>query len=100
MDSSSIIQVFQDLMSNFVHITGISDIFGLGIGGIVIFVVLMYFTFYTVKKLVTNLLVGYVSLFAIQYIFHIVIEPTAIMLVLMALFGPIPVILAAGWHYI
>lgn len=100
MDTNGILQVFQDMLSNLVHITGIGDIFGFGIGGIIIFVVLMYFTFYTIKKVVTNLIVGYITLFAIQYIFHIIVEPTAIMLVLMALFGPIPVIVAAGWHYI
>lgn len=78
----------------------VGDIFGYGMSGIIIFVVMMYVTFYTLKKVVVNLATAYVALFLIQYIFHITVEPTAIMMVLMAFFGPIPVVLAALWHFV
>lgn len=97
---NALVQFLQEHAAGLIHISGASDIFGMGIGTVIVICVAIYVTYYTVKKVIWNLVLGYIVLYAIKYFLHIVIEPTAIMVALMALFGPIPVIIAAGWHFI
>lgn len=96
----SVVEFLQTYAGFLIHITNAADIWQMGGGAIVIALVVMYIAFYSVKRIIKNLILGYIFLYAAEYIFHLVIEPTAIMITLMALFGPIPIILAAVWQII
>lgn len=98
----SILPVFIKLVNtyagNWLHIGGESDLLMYGVGIAIVVAVVTSVAFYSVKKIGFNLITGYVVLYIAQNVFNIAIVPDSIMLTLMALFGPLAVIVAVLWH--
>lgn len=102
MDSllQTFIRLVNTYVGNWIHISGESDLLLYVVGIVIVVAVVMSVAFYSLKKVVINLVTGYIVMFIAQNVFDINIVPDSIMLTLMALFGPIAVIAAGVWHVI
>lgn len=67
---------------------------------IVLVLILLFIAYYTLKRVIINFVLGYGTLFGIQYFFGPQsVDDGTLMMALIALFGPLPVVLDALWHY-
>lgn len=90
--------LFMTYGSQFLKVDSSYDLYIYAGVALAIVIVASYLTFYTLKKIVVNLVLSYVCLYLAEMFFHVSIVPDTIMLVLMAFFGPIAVVLGVLWH--
>ncbi len=60
-----------------------------GAAVVIVLVAAVFFAILTLKKLVTNLILGYIVIYIGEYFFHIDLVPNWMLWALMAFFGPI-----------
>lgn len=89
----------QKYLNDIVQVNSVNDLWYYAIGIGLILVLMIVASYYTLKRIAIHLITGYAAIYIAQY-FGIQVEPDAMMLTLMALFGPIPVLIAVGWHFL
>ena len=65
---------------------------------VIVAIVAFKMAFFTIKKVVVNLVLGFVAYYAAVYMFNIPMDVGFWLWALTALFGPIPMIVVAIWH--
>ena len=70
-----------------------------GIVGVIAVIVLFKLAFYTVKKVVIHVITGYAAYYIATAYFGVPIDLGLLLWALMALFGPLPIIVVGLWKY-
>ncbi len=65
---------------------------------ILVAIVIFKVAFYSLKKVIINLILGYATWWVLGYVFDITVPMTYIWWILTALFGPFMVLGVALWH--
>lgn len=63
-------------------------------------IIIFKFAFFTIKRVIINLVLGWITWYAIEQFLHLTINMDLLMWALTALLGPIAVIGAAIWHFV
>ncbi len=93
-------EILLPIVGNVVRIEGNMDLYLYGAAILFILIMASSLAFYTIKKVVVNLVLAYICIYIGQYLFHITLVPDALMLVLMAFFGPLAVVMGFIWHFL
>ena len=95
-----LMHVVQTYLSGVISVGSTHELSLWGASVVIILVAAVFFAMLSIKKLVKNLVLGYLVIYAGQHFFHIDLVPNWMLWALMAFFGPVVPILNFIYQYL